>query len=92
MIRRYGIENVFFFEKNVEIDFFVPEAKMAIQVSFSIMDDIATKERELNAFEKLRNYMPDTECLLITNSEETDIDHNGIHVKVVPAWKWLLEK
>ncbi len=92
LIRRYGIENVFFFEKNVEIDFFVPEAKMAIQVSFSIMDDIATKERELNAFEKLRNYMPDTECLLITNSEETDIDHNGIHVKVVPAWKWLLEK
>ncbi len=92
LIRRYGSENVYYFERNVEIDFYVPEAKLAIQVSYSILDDIAAKERELNAFDKLCGYIPDSECLLITNSEETEIIHNGIHVKVVPAWKWLLEK
>ncbi len=92
LIRRYGSENVYYFERNVEIDFYVPEAKLAIQVSYSILDDIAAKERELNAFDKLCGYIPDSECVLITNSEETEIIHNGIHVKVVPAWKWLLEK
>jgi hypothetical protein len=52
---------------------------------------MATKERELNAFEKLRGFIPDTECLLITNSEETELEHNGIPVHVVPMWKWLLK-
>lgn len=90
LIRRYGADNVFYFESNVEIDFYIPEAKLAIQVSYSVLNDIDTKERELNAFDKLHGFIPDTKCLLITNSEETDIDYNGIHVKVVPMWKWLL--
>lgn len=51
-----------------------------------------TRERELNALEKLRNYLPDTKCLLITNSEETEIDYHGIKIEVIPVWKWLLKK
>ena len=46
----------------------------------------------LDAFDKLRNYIPDARCLVITNSEEVDMEHNGLHVKVLPVWKWLLEK
>lgn len=92
LIRRYGTENVFYFETNVEIDFYVPEAKLAIQVSYRILDDIDTKERELHAFEKLCSFIPDTECLLITNSEEADLEYNSIHVKVIPMWMWLLKK
>ena len=91
LLRRYGVENVFYFERNVEIDFYVPEAKLAIQVSYSILGDTTTKERELNAFRKLRNFIPDAECLLITNSEEADIEYSGIHVSAMPAWKWLLK-
>ena len=90
LVRRYGTANVFYFESNVEIDFYVPEEKLAIQVSYSILDDVATKERELNAFDKLRNFISDARFLLVTNSEEADIEYNGIHVSVVPAWKWLL--
>ena len=30
LIRRYGVENVFYFESNVEIDFYVPSEKLAI--------------------------------------------------------------
>ena len=92
LIRRYGQENIFYFENNVEVDFYIPEEKLAIQVSYSILDNIDTKERELNAFDKLRHFIPDTECLLITNSEETEIAYKGIHVNVVPMWKWLLKK
>ncbi len=90
LIRRYGTENVFFFENNIEIDFYVPEAKLAIQVSFSILDDIATKEREFNTFEKLRNYIPDAECPSISIFENsktwsftTDISKRILYVNKI---------
>ncbi len=61
-------------------------------MSYSILDDIGTRERELNALTKLRNFLPDTKCLIVTNSEESRLEYNGIVVDVVPAWKWLLER
>ena len=70
LIRRYGVENVFFFENNVEIDFYIPSERLAIQVSLQVLDDIDTKERETRAFAKLNNFIPDSKCILITNSEE----------------------
>ena len=91
LVRRYGTDNVYYFESNMEVDFYIPEDNLAIQVSYSI-DDIDTKERELSAFVKLRNFMPDVKCLLITNSEEMRTEYNGISIEVLPAWKWLLRK
>ena len=91
LIRRYGRENVFYFEKNIEIDFYVPEEKLAIQVSLQVLDQIDTREREIGAFVKLKNFIGDATCLLITNSEEEELDYEGVHVSVVPVWKWLLQ-
>lgn len=91
LIRRYGPEKVFFFERNVEIDFYIPEEELAIQVSLQVLDDIETRERETGAFVKLRNFIPGAKCLLITNSEEAELDCDGIHVSVIPIWKWLLD-
>ena len=90
LIRRYGQDNVFYFETNVEIDFYVPTANLAIQVSCKVLDDFDTKTREVNAFVRLRNFIPDAECLLLTNSEEAELEQNGIPIHVVPMWKWLL--
>ena len=91
LIRRYGTENIFYFENNVEIDFYVPSEKLAIQVSMQILDDIDTRERETRAFVKLRNFIPDSKCVIITSSEETSLTCDGIPISVIPAWKWLLE-
>ena len=91
LIRRYGAENVFFFEKNVEIDFYVPTENLAIQVSMQVLDNVDTKGRETRAFVKLNNFIPDSKCILITNSEEATLDCDGIQVDVVPIWKWLLD-
>jgi len=91
LVRRYGVENVFFFENNVEIDFYVPDEKLAIQVSLQVLDDMDTRERETRAFEKLHNFIPEASCLIITNSEEASIEREGIPISVLPAWKWLLE-
>ena len=92
LIRRYGTENVFYLESNVEIDFYVAEENLAIQVSYSILDNPSTKEKELNAFYKLRNFLPNAHCILITNSEETVLEYNGLQINVIPIWKWLLQK
>ena len=91
LIRRYGTENVYFFENNVEIDFYVPSEKLAIQVSMQVLDNMDTKERETRAFVKLNNFIPDIKCILITNSEEANLNCEGINIDVVPIWKWLLE-
>ena len=91
LIRRYGVENVYFFENKIEIDFYVPSENLAIQVSMQVLDDIDTKERETRAFAKLNTYIPDARCILITNSEEDTLDYDGIQIEVVPVWKWLLD-
>ena len=90
LIRRYGVENVFFFENNVEIDFYIPSERLAIQVSLQVLDDIDTKERETRAFAKLNNFIPGSKCILITNSEERNLEYDGIDIEVIPIWKWLL--
>lgn len=87
LIRRYGVENVYFFENNVEIDFYVPTEKLAIQVSMQVLDNIDTKEQETKAFVKFNNFIPDSRCILITNSEEATLNCGGIQVDVVPVWK-----
>ncbi len=91
LIRRYGLENVFYFENNVEIDFYVPTEKLAIQVSLQVLDDMDTRERETRAFVKLHNFIPDSKFLIITNSEEASLECDGIPISVIPAWKWLLD-
>ena len=90
LIRRYGFENVYFFENNIEVDFYVPNENLAIQVSMQVLDDVDTLARETRAFVKLNDFIPNTKCLLITNSEETTLNCSGIEIDVIPAWKWLL--
>ena len=91
LIRRYGFENVYFFENNIEVDFYIPSENLAIQVSMQVLDDVDTLERETRAFVKLNQFIPDTKCLLVTNSEETKLNCDGIKIDVVPAWKWLFD-
>lgn len=91
LARRYGGGNVFYFENNVEIDFYIPAANLAVQVSYSVLDNMDTRERELGAFVKVRNFISEAKCLIISNSEEAELECDGIKVNVVPIWKWLLE-
>lgn len=89
--RRYGFESVYFFENNIEVDFYVPSENLAIQVSMQVLDDVDTLKRETKAFVKLNQFIPDTKCLLITNSEETTLKCDDIEIDMIPAWKWLLD-
>ena len=85
LFRRYGKENVFYLNADKEIDFLVPDAKLAIQVSYSIAEP-STKDREIPPLVKYGKTHPDWQCFLISYDEETT--ESGIDV--VPVWKWLL--
>ena len=94
LFRKYGHdednERVYFYNANVEIDFYVPEDGLAIQVAYSIADS-ETLQREKGALEKLPNVHPCNRRVIITCDEEGQlIDKHGT-IEVVPCWKWMLE-
>lgn len=89
--QNYSDEQLYYYNKNVEVDFYLPEEKTAIQVCYSL-SDIKTVEREINAMVKLHDFEPLRRALIITRDEEKTIQHNsGLTIEVVPIWKWLLE-
>lgn len=82
-------ERVFFYHHNFEVDFYVPDAELAIQVSYSLRDD-ETRKRETEALHKLPHHLPCSRRIILTyDEEETITDQHGI-IEVAPVWKWLL--
>jgi predicted AAA+ superfamily ATPase len=82
-------ERVFFYHHNYEVDFYVPDAGLAIQVSYSLRDD-ETRKRETEALHKLPHHLPCSRRIILTyDEEETITDQHGI-IEVAPVWKWLL--
>lgn len=86
LCRCYGKENVYFLNAEKEIDFIVPDEKLAIQVSYSLKDK-TTRDREVPPLVKYAKGHPEWKCLLITYDEESTEED----INVVPVWKWLLE-
>lgn len=92
LIKRYRQSQndaVFFYNKGVEVDFFVPDAGLAIQVAYSIEDSL-TENREVRALKKISQTFDVSDALIITFDEEKIIEYDGFTVNVVPVWKWLL--
>ncbi len=91
LIERYGKEEdrVFFYNKGIEVDFYIPDEEMAIQVSYSI-DDPITREREVRALYKMSEVFGIKKAFVITWDEERTISENELGIEVVPVWKWLL--
>jgi len=91
LLRRYGRKDaVYFYYKGVEVDFYIPEVQMAIQVSYNITDT-ETYKREVNALLKFANRMEVKKMIIITRDEENIITENGIDIEIIPVWKWLCE-
>lgn len=88
--KRFG-ENVYFYNKNIEVDFYIPEDGCAIQVSYSLSDE-STRQREVKALLKFNSFQPLKRMLIVTfDEEETILSDNGQSIEVIPIWKWILE-
>lgn len=95
LLRRFGTEeNVFFYNKNVEVDFYLPDNGWAIQVCLSLKnsEDKNTFERETSALVKLKGFLNCSRCIIITYDEEDVITLNDTIIEVIPLWKWLLNE
>lgn len=90
LYQQYG-EGLFYYNKNIEVDFYLPEEHTAIQACYN-MSDLQTSEREINALVKLHAFEPLQRAIIITRDDETVIQKdNGLIIEVKPIWKWLLE-
>ena len=94
LFRIYGHDmdngRVFFYNDGYEVDFYVPDEELAIQVSYSLRDE-ETRKRETEALQKFPNRLPCRRRLILTYDEEDTIsDKHGI-IEVMPVWKWMLE-
>lgn len=95
LFRKYGHdadnERVFFYNDKVEVDFYVPEEELAIQVSYSMAHSEDTFEREIKALKKLPNVLPCKRRLVMTNDESGTLEDDFGVIEIMPVWKWLLQ-
>lgn len=80
---------LYYYNKNIEIDFCVPEIKTAIQVSYAL-DNFSTEERETGALVKFIAANPEYRGIIITYDTEKSISTKVGEIHAVPAWKWML--
>lgn len=89
LYKKYGAD-LYFYNRNVEVDFLLPDAGMAIQVCYN-MGNEETLKRETAALVALNKFKPMRRNIIITCDKERTININGIMIEAIPVWKWLLE-
>ena len=93
LFRKYGHdaenERVFFYNEKYEVDFYVPEDEVAIQVCYSLRDE-ETLDREKDALSKLPKRLACRRRLILTFDDETSYTDQYGTIEVLPCWKWLL--
>jgi len=88
-LRRIYGEGFYFWQHSTEIDFYVPDEQLAIQVSYSLQD-AETRKREVNALLKMAGTMAVKKMIILTREEEETIAEKEAIIQVIPVWKWLL--
>lgn len=90
-LKKHFCNEVYFYNKNVEVDFYVPQHDWLIQVTYSIAND-DTREREISSLLKVAKHLQSQRLTIITYNEEQTISlDNGSTIEIIPLWKWLLE-
>jgi predicted AAA+ superfamily ATPase len=92
LLRKYGRSDaVFFYHKGIEVDFYIPDEALAIQVSYNLDNAAGTFDRELSALLKITKVLPCNRLLIITRDTEQRLQTADHLIEVIPIWKWLLQ-
>lgn len=90
---RTSVDRVFYYQGNNECDFVIQhgnDVSQLIQVTWDMADE-ATRLREISGLTEAQKVTGCNNLLIITSEEDSEIQlDNGLLIKVVPAWKWLL--
>jgi predicted AAA+ superfamily ATPase len=90
ILRKLYGNQVYYLQGKTEIDFYIPEQKTAIQVSYSINDFDSRKREISNLIALSKSNFEVKKYLIITKDEEESITEQGIEIQTIPVWKWLL--
>ena len=91
LLRKYGRSDaVFFYNKGVEVDFYIPDACTAIQVCYNLDNSDGTLDREVKGLLKIGGVLECNKLMIITRDTERVLEVDGKKIEVVPVWKWLL--
>ena len=80
---------LFFYNRNVEVDFFIPHLGLAVQASYDI-SDTNTLEREVSALVALNKISELNHAQIVTWDNESQMVSDGLEIEIIPVWKWLL--
>ncbi len=94
LFKKYNLDEdaprLYYYNRNIEVDFYIPDESVGIQASYSIQD-YDTRKREVSALCALHKISPLTSAYIITYDEEETISTTNLEIQVVPIWKWLTE-
>lgn len=90
LYNKYG-DDLYYYNKNVEVDFCVPNDGLLIQASYRMIDE-ATRNREIGALQKLSKFIKPQRCIIVTYDQEEIIQSNDldVQIEVIPAYKFML--
>lgn len=90
LFRKYG-DRLYYYSRNSEVDFYVPDEKYAVQACVTL-SDADTKDREVSALMKLDRLENLERMVIVTRDEKDSIPiPSGRTIEVLPAAEWLLE-
>ncbi len=90
---RKKYKEIFYFQENRECDFVIKEdvkITQAIQVCYNLTEE--NKERELNGLLEAMARFKLKEGLILTYKQDDEFNIEDKTIKVLPVWKWLLER
>ena len=95
LFRRFGhdIDNdtVFYYNAGSEVDFYVPEKGLAVQVCYRLFIDEDTLYRETIALENIAHHVDCQRRIIVTLEEESKLNDKYGEIEVMPLWKFLVE-
>lgn len=81
---------VFYYKGNQEVDFYLPDKKLLLNVSYDISNS-QTYEREVKGLQEAMTDLKLTQAFLITDNKKETLVLKKQTIFIVPLWEWLLD-
>lgn len=88
---RRQTENIHYYLGKQEVDFYLEDQQKIINVCYDL-NEFSTRQREIKGLQEAMKYNSLNESFLITNDDDEDIKTENGWVRIVPMYKWLLDK
>ena len=88
LYKKYG-SGIYYFNRNIEVDFYVPDEGLAVQACYRMSDE-STLEREIKALVAINSLYPLKKAMIVTYEDEGVMERDGLKIEIVPVWKWVL--